>query len=97
MEAATLGDAREENAKDYEDKYYLFATRTCPNCKVAAAMLEKAGIPYEKLYVDENEEMAKKLELKQAPTLVIVNGESHTKFAGVPAIKRYTEDVRKDA
>ncbi len=90
MAEASLGDA-----PDYEDKYIIFATKTCPNCKVAAAMLEKAGISYEKLYVDENEEMAKKLELKQAPTLVIVNGDSSIKFAGVPAIRKYIDSVAK--
>ncbi len=88
MEAASLGDA-----PDYEDKYYLFATKTCPNCKVAASMLEKAGVPYEKLYVDENEEMAKSLGLKQAPTLVIMNGDSNIKFAGIPAIRKYLDSA----
>ena len=78
-----------------EDKIYLFATRTCPNCKVAASLLEKAQVSYEKLYVDENEELAKKLELKQAPTLVIVNGESNMKFAGVPAIKKYLDSIAR--
>ncbi len=86
MEAASFGDA-----PDYEDKYYLFATKTCPNCKVAASMLEKAGIPYEKLYVDENEQMAKSLGLRQAPTLVIINGETNIKFAGIPAIRKYID------
>ena len=90
MEQASLGDA-----PDYDDKYYLFATKTCPNCKVAAAMLEKAGIPYEKLYVDENEARAKELGLKQAPTLVIVNGDTNIKFAGVPAIKKYLDSTAK--
>ena len=90
MEQASLGDA-----PDYEDKYYLFATRTCPNCKVAAAMLEKAGIPYEKLYVDEHEDKAKELGLKQAPTLVIVNGDTNMKFAGVPAIRKYLDSAAK--
>ena len=75
------------------DKVYLFATQTCPNCKVAVSLLDKAGVSYEKLYVNENEEMAKKLELRQAPTLVIMNGENATKFAGVPAIKKYLETL----
>jgi len=79
---------------DYSDKVYLFATQTCPNCKVAVSLLEKAGVSYEKLYVNENEEMAKKLELKQAPTLVIMNGETATKFAGVPSIKKYLESIK---
>ena len=90
MEQASLGDA-----PDYDDKYYLFATKTCPNCKVAAAMLEKAGIPYEKLYVDENEARAKELGLKQAPTLVIVNGDTNIKFSGVPAIRKYLDSTAK--
>ncbi len=89
MAEATIADAL-----DYEDTYFLFATRTCPNCKVAAALLEKAGIPYEKLYVDENEELAKELELKQAPTLVIRNGVSTAKYAGVPAIKKYLDSSK---
>jgi ribonucleoside-triphosphate reductase len=89
MAEATIADA-----PDYEDTYFLFATRTCPNCKVAASLLEKAGIPYEKLYVDENEELAKELELKQAPTLVIRNGASTAKYAGVPAIKKYLDSAK---
>ncbi|MBQ7124954.1 MAG: glutathione S-transferase N-terminal domain-containing protein, partial [Clostridia bacterium] len=91
----SMAEASLADAPDYEDKYYLFATKTCPNCKVAASMLEKAGIPYEKLYVDENEEMAKKLGLKQAPTLVIINGESNIKFAGIPAIRKYIDSAAK--
>ena len=58
-------------------------------------MLEKAGIPYEKLYVDENEAKAKELGLKQAPTLVIVNGDTNIKFAGVPAIRKYLDSTAK--
>ena len=77
-----------------EDKVYLFATQTCPNCKVAVSLLEKAGISYEKLYVNENEEMARKLELRQAPTLVIMNGDTAAKYAGVPAIKKYIESIK---
>ncbi len=82
-------------SSDYDDSYLLFATRTCPNCKVAASLLEKAGISYEKLYVDENEELAKELELKQAPTLVVRNGATSVKFAGVPAIKKYLDSADK--
>ena len=67
----------------------LFATKTCPNCKIAASMLEKAGVDYTKLYVEDNEALARSLELKQAPTLVVDDGETVTKLAGVPAIKEY--------
>ncbi len=67
----------------------LFATKTCPNCKIAAAMLDKAGIAYEKVYVEDNEALAISYNLRQAPTLIAVNGDSFEKFASVPTIKAY--------
>ena len=84
-------------AEDYEDKIYLFATKTCPNCKVAGQMLDRAGIKYEKLYVEDNEEKARKLDLRQAPTLIVRNGDSEIKFAGVPNIRKYIDSAAKDA
>ena len=67
----------------------LFATKTCPNCKIAASMLDKAGISYEKLYVEDNEELAISYGLKQAPTLLVVNGDSFDKYVSIPGIKNY--------
>ena len=71
------------------EKILLFATPTCPNCKIACALLDKAGIPYEKLYVDENRALAEQYGLRQAPTLVLVTGEGSTNIAGVPAIREF--------
>ncbi|MCQ2461866.1 MAG: ribonucleoside triphosphate reductase [Clostridia bacterium] len=75
-----------------ERKIILFATTTCPNCKVAAAMLDKAGIPYEKIYANENLELAKKYDAKQAPTVVVeADGEVIAKYAGIAAVKGFIE------
>ena len=63
----------------------LFATATCPNCKIAAKLLDEAGIPYEKLLVEENRALAESLGLKQAPTLVC----GDAKFAGVAGVKDF--------
>ena len=41
------------------DATYLFATATCPKCKMIAARLDKAGIPYQKLIAEENPEAVK--------------------------------------
>ncbi len=67
----------------------LFTTKTCPNCKVAASLLDKAGIKYEKLYVEENKELAEAYGLKQVPTLIVKNGEYFDKFVSVPEIKKF--------
>ena len=78
---------------DADAKFILFATKTCPKCKIAAQLLEKAGIAYEKLFVEENVELATELALKQAPTLVIYKGDVAEKIADLPAIKTFIETL----
>ena len=77
-----------------EGTVILFATETCPNCKLAAAWLEKEGIGYEKLFVSEHKDEAVRLGLKQAPTLVVTkNGESEL-YAGIANIRKYIDSVK---
>ena len=72
-----------------ENRAILFATPTCPNCRIACAYLDKAGFAYEKLMAEENADLAIKYGVKQAPTLVIVTGAGFEKFAGAGAIKQF--------
>ena len=65
----------------------LFKTPTCPNCKAAGAILDRAGVAYEALNANEEKELVKKYGVKQAPTLVLDNGESFEKYRGVSDIK----------
>ncbi|MBR1813027.1 MAG: ribonucleoside triphosphate reductase, partial [Lachnospiraceae bacterium] len=67
----------------------LFKTPTCPNCKAAGALLDKAGIAYTALNANEERELVEKFGVKQAPTLVILgeDGESFEKYRGVSDIK----------
>ncbi|MBR7071839.1 MAG: ribonucleoside triphosphate reductase [Clostridia bacterium] len=67
----------------------LFATQTCPNCRIAYNYLEKANFPYEKLYADEHLDLVKKYDIAQAPTLVLTNGDSFKKYIGAGAIKQF--------
>ena len=67
----------------------LFATPTCPNCRIATSHLDKAGYAYEKLFADENAELAMSYGVKQAPTLVVVGENGYEKFAGAGAIKKF--------
>ena len=65
----------------------LFKTPTCPNCKAAGALLDKAGIAYTALNANEQKELTQKYGIRQAPTLVLVNGDSFEKYRGVSDIK----------
>jgi len=85
---ATPIDAEPIFPEKKDEGYLLFATRTCPNCKVACAALDKGGIAYTKIYADEDTAATETYGIRQAPTLVIRDGDTFEKFVGVSAIKR---------
>ena len=70
-------------------KALLFSRVTCPNCRVAENLLNKAGIDYEKLIAEENVDLCRAYGIKGAPTLVITDGENHVNYYSVPEIKKY--------
>ena len=67
----------------------LFATTTCPNCKIACAALDKAGVHYTKILADKQPDLAKQYGIRQSPTLVVKDGGSLSKLVGVAEIKKY--------
>ena len=81
--------AVEAAAPAAESRNILFATATCPNCKIACAFLDKAGFPYEKLLAEDNAELATELGIRQAPTLVVIENGVAQKYAGVSDIKKF--------
>ena len=73
-------------------KTILFTTATCPNCKAAGMFLDKAGVAYEKLIVgEENKDLVAQYGVKQAPTLVVVSGDSYETIPNLSNIKAYAE------
>ncbi|MBR2455091.1 MAG: ribonucleoside triphosphate reductase [Clostridia bacterium] len=87
--------ACEDVKVEAEDKIILFATRTCPNCKMAVQFLNKAGIAFEEIFADENAEMATKFEIRQAPTLVVIKGGVAEKIVNLSNIKGFIENYNK--
>ena len=71
------------------DRNILFATPTCPNCRIACSYMDKAGFSYEKIMAEENAELAAAYGVKQAPTLVVIRGQDFEKYAGAGAIKGF--------
>ena len=68
-------------------KALLFKTPTCPNCKAAMALLDRAQVPYEALNANEEADLSRQYEVRQAPTLVVIDGDTVEKFRGVSEIK----------
>jgi len=72
----------------------LFTTKTCPNCKMAKLLLEKAGIEVEIIDAMENPEVAKEYGVLKAPTLLIgYNGEMY-RLENVSDIKKFIEETK---
>lgn len=84
-------EGKQESPLAAGNETLLFATKTCPNCMAAASLLDRAGIKYTKIYVEDNPELAKELGLKQAPTLVVRNAGATEKIVNLSNIKKYTE------
>ena len=74
-----------------QDIKYLFTTKTCPNCKLVKEYLK--NVPYVTIDAEENMELARRYGVIQAPTLVVVNGDSHKKYVNASNIKKYVDQL----
>ena len=74
-----------------EDRTILFATASCPNCKMAGVFLDKAGIAYEKLLAEDNKELVAEFDIKQAPTLIHISGGKAEKIVNLSNIKAFCD------
>ena len=74
-----------------QDIKYLFTTKTCPNCKLVKEYLK--NVPYVTIDGEENMELARRYGVMQAPTLVVVNGDSHKKYVNASNIKKYVDQL----
>lgn len=92
----TLSNDMEDVQVDVEqpsDVKYLFTTKTCPNCKLAKEYLKNEN--YIIVDAEENAELVARYGVMQAPTLVVVDGDSYRKYVNASNIKRYVQSTRR--
>lgn len=85
----------EECSHEKLDEVLLFGTKTCPNCKMAKMLLEKAHIKYQFVDAEENVELTKKFNVKKAPTLIVPSKDGYDSFENASNIKGYIESLKK--
>ena len=90
-----LGSAEEnEEEATVTKEILLFATKTCPNCKMAKMLLDKAGIKYSVVDAEENVEQTKAFGVRKAPTLIVPNADGgNDVFENASNIKGYIESL----
>lgn len=94
---SSIGEVRQvEQTPEYAGKSntYLFTTKTCPNCSLAKKYLQ--NVDYTVVDAEENMELAVKYGVRQAPTLVIVAGQSEQKYVNVSNIRKYAELLQQN-
>ena len=75
------------------DRLMLFTTKTCPKCVMAKKFLSDAGISYELVIADDTPDVARKYGVRQAPTLLVLSGETEVQRVENPSnIRIFAED-----
>lgn len=94
--SSTGGSRPAEQTPEYAGKSntYLFTTKTCPNCSLAKKYLQ--NVDYTVVDAEENMELAVRYGVRQAPTLVIVAGQSEQKYVNVSNIRKYAELLQQN-
>ena len=72
----------------------LFTSPTCPNCKMAKMMLEKAGIGYKNIDAIANKDLTMAYGITKAPTLLVPNGDSYDVYDDASQIRGYIQSVK---
>ncbi len=83
-----------EEAAPEKEGALLFATKTCPNCRMAELFLKNGGVEYTKIYADDEPALANEYGVKQAPTLVLISNGTVMKIENVSNIRKYADSAR---
>ena len=88
-------DSKQEEKVSNEslNEILLFATKTCPNCKMAKMLLDKAGIHYTVIDAEDNKQMTMQYKVNKAPTLIVPNDDGYDVFENASNIKGYIESI----
>ncbi len=79
----------EDDVKCNSKELLLFTTKTCPNCKMAKMLLDKAGIKYTVIDAEDDKEVTLKFGVNKAPTLLVPNKGKYERFDNASEINRY--------
>ena len=75
------------------NKAMLFVTPTCPNCKMAMRFLDEKKYQYDIVDATKEIELAKDLQICQAPTLAIVDENEVSLYSNVSNIKKFLDTL----
>ena len=77
-----------------DEEITLITTTTCPNCSLAKRFLDEAGVRYNVEVADDEKtaNLAKKLNITSAPTLVVKDGDKVKLYENVSNIRDFIDN-----
>ncbi len=93
-EAACEAPKAEVVSKPQTNEIMLFTTKTCPNCRMAKALLKVADVKYTCIDAEEQKDLTIKFNVKKAPTLLVPNGSGFDRYDNASEINRYIEGLK---
>lgn len=85
-------EASNNDIPKLNDEIILYATQTCPNCRIAEGYLTEAGINFTKLYASEHPEYSSTFGIKNAPALIITKENKAEVLHNLSEIKQFIEN-----
>lgn len=76
------------------EKITLFSTPTCPNCKLAKGMLDKAKVKYLDVDAIQNKDLSNAFSIKKAPTLLVPKENGFDVYDNASAIREYIGSLK---
>ncbi len=83
-----------DDKKCVGNEIMLFTTKTCPNCKMAKMLLDKAGIKYTVIDAEDEKETTRNFNVTKAPTMLVPNGEKYARFDNVSDISKFIDSQK---
>ena len=84
-------DSEKEQGKTLSKQVLLFITNSCPNCKTVKSILDTHNVSYDVIDANESPDLAKKFNIRLAPTLVVIEGGNAESFINTAKIREYAE------
>ncbi|MDD2209369.1 MAG: ribonucleoside triphosphate reductase [Bacilli bacterium] len=84
-----------EEVKPTPKEILLFATKTCPNCKMAKMLLDKDQIKYTVIDAEEQRDLTEQYDITKAPTLIVPSEKGYDVYENASNIKGYIESLKK--
>ena len=60
-----------------------FASKSCVKCKVLDGILKQAGVVYNTVYAEDNQDLFESLNITTMPTLLFKQGENEKRLEGI--------------